>query len=31
MKAVKKNGVAPIIEVASFDGVIRSMERLNAI
>jgi sugar phosphate isomerase/epimerase len=31
MKAVRKNGVAPIIEVATFDGVTRSMERLNSI
>jgi len=31
MKAVKKNRVTPIIEVATFDGVTRSMEQLKVI
>ena len=31
MKAVRKNRVTPIIEVATFDGVINSMERLKTI
>ncbi|MGD1003942.1 MAG: sugar phosphate isomerase/epimerase [Methanoregulaceae archaeon] len=29
MNAVRKNGVIPIIEVASFDGVMKSIERLK--
>jgi sugar phosphate isomerase/epimerase len=31
MEAVRKNGVTPVIEVATFDGVIRSMEWLKEI
>jgi sugar phosphate isomerase/epimerase len=31
MKAVRASGIEPVIEVATWDGVIRSIERLNAL
>ncbi|MDD1689288.1 MAG: sugar phosphate isomerase/epimerase [Methanoregula sp.] len=31
MNAVRKSGVEPIIEVATYDGVVKSIERLNAL
>lgn len=31
MQAVRKSGVEPVIEVTTFDGVVKSIERLNAI
>jgi sugar phosphate isomerase/epimerase len=31
MKSVRRSGVEPVIEVATFDGVVKSIERLNAL
>ena len=31
MKTVRKSGVEPVIEVATFDGILKSIERLNAL
>jgi sugar phosphate isomerase/epimerase len=31
MRTVRKSGIEPVIEVATFDGVLKSIERLNAL
>jgi hypothetical protein len=30
MKIIKKTGIRPVIEVATFEGVLKSIERLTA-
>jgi hypothetical protein len=31
MNVVRKSGIEPVIEVATFDGVLKSIDRLNAL